>query len=76
MVPDWSSIWSTLQPSGINPERFLERYHVLTGFPKRGVVPKAGLEPARPFGLEILSLLCLPFHHSGRARTIMKHAPR
>ena len=43
MVPDWSSTWSTLQPSGINPERFLERYHVLTGFPKRGVVPKAGV---------------------------------
>jgi hypothetical protein len=43
MVPDWSSSWSTLQPSGINPERFLERYHVLTGFPKRGVVPKAGV---------------------------------
>ena len=30
-----------------------------------GVVPAAGLEPARPSGLEILSLLCLPFHHAG-----------
>ena len=29
------------------------------------LVPAAGLEPARPFGLEILSLLCLPFHHAG-----------
>ena len=28
-------------------------------------MPAAGLEPARPFGLEILSLLCLPFHHAG-----------
>ena len=23
----------------------------------------AGLEPARPTGQQILSLLCLPFHH-------------
>ncbi len=30
MVPDWSSIWSTLQPSGINPQRFNERYQVFT----------------------------------------------
>ena len=29
------------------------------------VVPAAGFEPARPCGLEILSLLCLPFHHAG-----------
>jgi hypothetical protein len=28
-------------------------------------VPRAGLEPARPFGLGILSPLCLPFHHRG-----------
>ena len=33
------------------------------------MVPGAGLEPARPFGLEILSLLCLPFHHARRAIT-------
>src|SRR6056297_3491759 len=32
------------------------------------VVPAAGLEPARPCGLEILSLLCLPFHHAGLER--------
>ena len=32
------------------------------------VVPAAGLEPARPSGLEILSLLCLPFHHAGNVR--------
>ena len=31
------------------------------------VVPAAGLEPARPFGQEILSLRCLPFHHAGLA---------
>ena len=29
------------------------------------MVPAAGLEPARPFGQEILSLRCLPFHHAG-----------
>jgi hypothetical protein len=29
------------------------------------VVPGAGVEPARPFGLGILSPLCLPFHHPG-----------
>ena len=28
-------------------------------------VPLAGLEPARPCGQQILSLGCLPFHHSG-----------
>ena len=31
------------------------------------MVPRAGLEPARPFGLGILSPLCLPFHHRGIA---------
>src|SRR5690606_26781117 len=28
--------------------------------------PEAGLEPARPCGREILSLLRIPFRHSGR----------
>ena len=76
MVPDWSSIWSTLQSSGIIPEILSERFHNLRAKLSERLVPKAGLEPARPFGLEILSLLCLPFHHSGRAGTIMKDAPR
>ena len=31
----------------------------------KNVVPAAGLEPARPYGQEILSLMCLPFHHAG-----------
>src|SRR5690606_7048398 len=30
-------------------------------------VPRAGLEPARPFGLRILSPLRLPFRHPGNA---------
>lgn len=29
------------------------------------VVPRARLELARPFGPQILSLMCLPFHHRG-----------
>ena len=29
------------------------------------MVPEAGLEPACPCRRQILSLLCLPFHHSG-----------
>ena len=34
------------------------------------VVPSAGLEPARPYSREILSLLCLPFHHEGTVANI------
>ncbi len=30
------------------------------------MVPGVGLEPTRPFGLGILSPLCLPFHHPGK----------
>ena len=38
------------------------------------MVPAAGLEPARPRGLEILSLVCLPFHQAGGGRTIWARA--
>ena len=31
------------------------------------MVRAVGLEPTRPYGLQILSLVCLPFHH---ARTV------
>ena len=31
-------------------------------------MPPARLELARPFSREILSLLCLPFHHGGMRR--------
>ena len=34
------------------------------------VVPAAGLEPARPFGLRILSPVCLPFHQAGTRRDL------
>ena len=33
------------------------------------MVPAAGLEPARPLSLRILSPLCLPFHHAGKGLT-------
>jgi hypothetical protein len=36
--------------------------------PKR--VPRAGLEPARPFEQSILSAPCLPFHHPGEVAPI------
>lgn len=28
-------------------------------------MPKAGFEPARPFGHSVLNAACLPFHHLG-----------
>ena len=31
-------------------------------------MPEVGLEPTCPLGREILSLLWIPFHHSGYAR--------
>ena len=33
-------------------------------------MPRAGLEPARPFEQSILSAPCLPFHHPGRVAAI------
>lgn len=35
------------------------------------MVPLTGLEPARTLIREILSLMCLPFHHSGKNVLIM-----
>ncbi len=32
---------------------------------RKGVVPRAGVEPARPFGQRILSPQRLPFRHPG-----------
>ena len=32
------------------------------------LVPGAGLEPARAYALQILSLVCLPFHHARNRR--------
>ena len=42
------------------------------------MVPRAGLEPARPFGLGILSPLCLPFHHRGNCvfARVLRVTPR
>ena len=36
-------------------------------------IPRAGVEPARPCGLGILSPLCLPFHHPGRVNIIQSN---
>ena len=35
------------------------------------MVPGAGLEPTRPCGREILSLLCKPFHHPGTGQIVI-----
>lgn len=43
----------------------------LSGDAMHFMVPEAGLEPATPYGGQILSLLCKPFHHSGN-RLIVK----
>jgi hypothetical protein len=43
MVPDWSSIWSTLQSSGIIPEILSERFHNLRAKLSERLVPKAGV---------------------------------
>ncbi|MEN9850848.1 MAG: hypothetical protein RL128_1011 [Pseudomonadota bacterium] len=72
MTP-WRSLGSFTGPfKGYAPKPGVD--HI--ALPIAALVPKAGLEPARPFGLEILSLLCLPFHHSGRARTTKVNPPK
>jgi hypothetical protein len=38
------------------------------------LVPKAGLEPAQPYGHYPLKVACLPFHHFGKIY-IKKHKP-
>ena len=35
---------------------------------KENLVRAAGLEPARAYALQILSLVCLPFHHARNRR--------
>ena len=35
-----------------------------------GLVPLRGIEPLSPFRRQILSLLCLPFHHRGGSLTM------
>ena len=40
------------------------------------LVPKAGLEPARSCDRQILSLLCLPFHHLGIWRRVRDSNPK
>ena len=33
------------------------------------LVPRAGLEPARPRGHYSLKVACIPFHHLGKVQT-------
>ena len=51
-----------LRPPGYEPDELPTA--LLRDIQKR-LVPVAGLEPARYCYREILSLLCLPFHHTG-----------
>ena len=50
-------------PVGQSDEKNQQEQQVLFG-----LVPKAGLEPAHPFGRGILNPLRLPFRHLGNAR--------
>jgi hypothetical protein len=57
--------WHTI---GIADFKTLTKYQILNpqaAYYER--VPLAGLEPARDCSQQILSLRCLPFHHSGFA---------
>jgi hypothetical protein len=51
----------------------------LTVFSRKSLaimVPEAGLEPARLFSPQILSLLCMPFHHSGACSERLMYSGR
>lgn len=37
------------------------------------LMPRAGLEPARPFDPRILSPVCLPFHHPGQTEKVAQN---
>ena len=52
-----------LRPPGYEPDELPTA--LLRDIELVPVVPVTGLEPVRHFCREILSLLCLPFHHTG-----------
>ena len=57
-----------LRPSGYEPDELPTAPLRDISFFSTEMVPVTGLEPVRYCYLEILSLLCLPFHHTGGYR--------
>ena len=65
---------SNLRPPGYEPDELPTA--LLRDIQKNRMVPVTGLEPVRYRYREILSLLCLPFHHTGGYRQhLIYHIP-
>ncbi len=64
-----------LRPPGYEPDELPTA--LLRDIQKNRMVPVTGLEPVQYSYREILSLLCQPFHHTGKAfRQILEyHTP-
>ena len=63
-----------LRPPGYEPDELPTA--LLRDIQKNRMVPVTGLEPVRYRYREILSLLCLPFHHTGGYRQyLIYHIP-
>ena len=63
-----------LRPPGYEPDELPTA--LLRDIQKDRMVPVTGLEPVRYRYREILSLLCLPFHHTGGYRQhLIYHIP-
>ena len=59
---------SGLQLGNFSNQLYILTFNIIINY----MVPAAGLEPARPLSLRILSPLCLPFHHAGGDANIGK----